>query len=384
MSNLEYTKIAIPEEQVADLYRRLAETRWPVSPEGTAWEYGTSLVYLRDVISRWLTQFNWREQEALLNQYTHVLASREGRWIHAALAKAEKSSQPPVLLAHGWPGSFVEFLEVAERLAHPEKFGGVPEEGVDVIMVSLPGCGLSSAPSTPMGPREIAKDVVALCQSLDIKKFFMHGSDWGAAVASWLAWDAPEILHGIHITSTIMQPTVNDESLLSADEKNYLAYRSSRGPWDSGYRVMQGTKPLTLSYALTDSPAGLAAWLLEKFQHWSESRHSESGPTINLDLLLTIISLYWFAGPGPASWIYRSLIDGTGLVFKADERVAVPTGLCRFQHDISPVAPPEWQERCYNIVARSEIDHGGHFPGLDAPAALSDDIRAFMTRVLQH
>jgi pimeloyl-ACP methyl ester carboxylesterase len=384
MSNLEYTKINIPEEQVADLYRRLSETRWPISPAGEPWEFGTSLVYLREVISIWLTQFNWREKEAHLNRYTHVRAPHEGRWVHAAVAKAEKSAKPPVILAHGWPGSFVEFLEVAERLAHPEKFGGMSEDGVDVVMVSLPGCGLSSAPSKPMGPREIARDLISLCQSLGIEKFFIHGSDWGAAVASWLALDAPDAVLGVHLTSAIIQPTLNDHSLLSNDEQDFLNYRSSRGPSDSGYRVIQGTKPLTLSYALTDSPAGLAGWLLEKFQHWSESRHAGTGPAIDLDTLLTIVSLYWFAGPGPASWIYRSLMDGTGLVFEDGVKVAVPTGICSFRHDISPIAPPEWQERCYHVVSRSEIDHGGHFPGLDASAALSDDIRSFMTLVLQH
>ena len=384
MSDLEYTKIDIPEEQVADFFRRLSETRWPVSPAGEPWEYGTNLVYLREVVSTWLTQFDWREQEAHLNRYTHVLAPSDDRFIHAALAKSEGSTKPPIMLVHGWPGSFVEFLEVAERLAHPEKFDGASEDSADVIMVSLPGCGLSSAPSEPMGPREIARDCVSLCKSLGIEKFFIHGSDWGAAVASWLALDAPDTLHGVHLTSAIIQPTLNDHSQLSSDEKIYLDNRSSRGPSDSGYRVIQGTKPLTLSYALTDSPVGLAAWILEKFQHWSESRHTETGPAIDLDLLLTIVSLYWFAGPGPASWIYRSLIDGTGLIFEDGERVRVPTGICSFRHDISPVAPLEWQERCYNVVARSEIEHGGHFPGLDAPAALSEDIRSFMALVLQH
>ncbi|MAC37441.1 MAG: multidrug MFS transporter [Halieaceae bacterium] len=383
MGNITYTKIDIPEEQISDLYRRLSDTRWPASPAGPAWEYGTSRVYLREVVDYWLNQFNWRENEAFLNQYTHVLAPYEGRLVHAVVVKAEESRRPPLVCAHGWPGSFIEFLEVAERLAHPEKFGGIPEDGMDVVIVSLPGCGLSSTPVKPISPREIAREWVYLAQSLGFQEFFIHGSDWGAAIASWLALDSPNTILGAHLTSAIIQPNLNDHSRLSQDEKAFLKARSERPPWDTGYRIMQGTKPLTLSYALTDSPVGLAAWLLEKFQHWTESRGSDTGPVIGLDSLLTIISLYWFAGPGPASWIYRFLIDGTALVFDEGVKVTVPTSICNFKHDISPLSPPEWQNRCYNVVQRTKIDHGGHFPGLDAPVALSENIRSFTENIVR-
>ena len=299
--------------------------------------------------------------------------------MHAVIMASDAGQRPPVLLAHGWPGSFVEFLEVGERLAHPERFGGHAEDGSTVIIPSLPGCGLSSAPDAPIGPREIAGDWLALMtDALGIDKFVAHGGDWGAAVASWLAADAPEVLHGIHLTSAIMQPELEANTKLSAEEEAFLNQRGSRGPWDEGYRVMQGTKPLTLSYGLTDSPAGLAAWLLEKYQSWGDARQTQSPPTIPLPDLLTIISLYWFAGPGPSTWIYRSWVDGTALKFPQGVRVEVPTAICSFRHDISPPSPDAWQQRCYDVVRRSAIDHGGHFPGLDAPQALAQDLSEFV------
>jgi microsomal epoxide hydrolase len=376
------TEINISNEAMADLSRRLRHTRWPVAPQGDPWKYGASLSYLRDVVEFWLREFDWRAKERKLNTYEHIVVPIHGRRVHAVVMLSEAGRRPPILLAHGWPGSFVEFLEVGERLAHPERFGGAAADGSTVVIPSLPGCGLSSPPAAPIGPAEIAADWLQLMtDTLDIDKYVVHGSDWGAAIASWLAVDAPDALHGIHLTSAIMQPDLPSGTELGAEEQAFLTQRANRGPWDEGYRVLQGTKPLTLGYGLTDSPAGLAAWLLEKYQSWGEAHKTQKPPNIPLPDLLTIISLYWFAGPGPSTWIYRSWVEGAALKFPAGVRVEVPTAICSFRHDISPQSPDEWQDRCYNVVRRSAMDHGGHFPGLDAPAALAEDLCAFVAEV---
>ena len=379
------TRIDIKEAQVLDLRDRLRNTRWPIAPEGKAWENGTSLAYLRDVVDYWLDSFDWRIQEERLNCHEHIVAPINGRNVHAVVMRSEKGERPPIVLAHGWPGSFVEFLEIGERLSHPERFGHDAKAGSTVIIVSLPGCGLSSPPKVPIGPREIAGDWLQLMtDTLKIEKFVVHGGDWGAAIASWLAVDAPEVLYGLHLTSAIIQPEISTVIDISDEEQVFLAQRENRSPSEGAYRVLQGSKPLTLSYSLSDSPVGLAAWLLEKYQAWGVSTGTQDPPSIPLQELVTIISLYWFADPGPSTWIYRFLIDGTGLKFPAGVRVNVPTAVCSFQHDVSPVSPASWQRRCYDVVQHSRIDHGGHFPGLDAPQALAKDLREFVASVCKN
>ncbi|MDA9625200.1 epoxide hydrolase [Luminiphilus sp.] len=377
------TTIAISDPQLFDLNQRLLNTRLPVAPQSRPWKYGTSLSYLRETIDYWRHEFDWRVCEQELNQFEHIAVPVGQRIVHAVIIRSDRGLRPPIVLAHGWPGSFVEFLEVGEQLAHPERFGGLAKDGASVIIPSLPGCCLSSAPAFPIGPREIAADWILLMrETLNVDKFFIHGSDWGAAVASWLAATSPNLLYGIHLTSAIMQPDLNLELRLSPAEEDFLKHRASRGPSDSGYRIIQGTKPLTLSYALTDSPAGLAAWLLEKYQSWGVSRGTDKSPAIDLHKILTILSLYWFSGPGPSTWIYSSLVDGTGLTFPEGTRVNVPTAICSFKHDISPPSPADWQKRCYKVVRRSAIDEGGHFPGLDAPNALVRDLLNFIDDVM--
>ena len=377
------TQFNISDETLSDLKDRLSRTRWPITPQGEPWTYGTSLSYLKDVINFWTNNFDWRDQERRLNSYCHVSVPINGRAVHAVVMRSEEGQGIPILMAHGWPGSFVEFLQVGERLAHPERFGGHPTEGSTVIIVSLPGTGLSSAPDIPIGPREIANDWRHLMSAtLNINKFVAHGSDWGAAILSWLAVDSPRLLEGIHLTSSIMQPDIAAETELDSDELSFINLRKNRGPWDDGYRVIQGTKPLTLAYGLTDSPSGLAAWLLEKFQSWGSARDTQNAPEIPIEQLLTILCLYWFGEPGPSTWIYRSWVDGTALKLPKGTRVNVPTGICSFHHDISPTPPKQWQERCYNVTWRTSVDHGGHFPGLDAPLALQKDISKFLTLLL--
>ncbi|MEJ6677334.1 MAG: epoxide hydrolase [Parasphingorhabdus sp.] len=374
-------RISVDQRQLEDLAKRLAQTRWPVEPEGSAWEYGTSQSYLRSVVDYWQAEFDWRKIEQQLNSYAHYRVPAAGKYCHAVVEKGSGKNPLPLVLIHGWPGSFVEYLPLIERLAHPEAFGYEADDGVTVIIASLPGAGFSDPPAGPTGPRDIGRMWHQLLTGqLGLSQYALHGGDWGAAVASWMAIDAPDSVRGIHLTSPILQmdPASLSEPL-SKEEEVYLIARAARGPWESGYRVMQGTKPHTLAYGLTDSPCGLAAWIIEKFHSWSSANGSDQAPPFSRDDLLTIVSLYWFAGPGPSTWIYRSLIDETGLRPGKGERVEVPTWLCRFGDDVSPQSPPSWQERTYNVTHRTEVAHGSHFPGLDAPEPLSADLKKFLS-----
>lgn len=379
-------RISVDQDQLADLAQRLANTRWPAEPEGSAWEYGTSQSFLRTAVDYWQAEFDWRKIEQRLNSYAHYRIPLAGKYCHAVVEQGSGANPEAVVLFHGWPGSFVEYLPLIERLAHPEKFGNDAEDGVTVIIASLPGAGFSDAPDKPTGPRDIGRMWHRLLtDEFGLPEYAAHGGDWGAAVASWMAINEPDHVRGIHLTSPILQMDPATLTVpLSEEEERFLTARAGRGPWESGYRIMQGTKPLTLAYGLTDSPAGLAAWIIEKFHSWSSSKGTDQPPPFSLDDLLTIVTLYWLTGPGPSTWIYRSFIDRTGLRPGAGERAEAPTWLCRFGDDISPESPPSWQERSYNVTHRTEVDHGSHFPGLDAAEALSADLAEFMVSLRQN
>jgi microsomal epoxide hydrolase len=367
--------IAVPQAVLDDLARRLDAVRWPVAPAGGAWTHGTSLGWMRELVGYWRDGYDWRAAEAGLNRFAHYRLPVEGRRIHAIVEEGSGKGLP-LLLLHGWPGSIVEFLDLIEPLAHPERFGGRAEEGVTVIAASPAGYAFSDPPDAPVGPREVAARLRAMMvEALGIPRFAVHGGDWGAAIASWMAFDFPEAVAAIHLTTAIMQPDPVD---LDEEEQAYLAARRDRGPWESGYQAIQGTKPLTLAYALTDSPVGLAAWILEKYRGWSAARYGDGPPAINRDALLTVVMLYWLAGPGPASWMYRFLVDGSAFRLPTGGRITVPTSLCLFGDDSSPAAPLQWQRRSYEVVRRTRVPHGGHFPGLDGTEALLADLRRFV------
>lgn len=371
--------IAVDDTVLEDLSRRLAATRWPIAPEGSPWAYGTALAWMRDLVDYWRDGFDWRAIEVRLNRFAHYRLPAEGRRIHAVVEPGSGDGLP-LLMLHGWPGSFLEFMQVVEPLARPAGYGGLAQDGITVIAASLPGYAFSDPPAAPIGPREAAATLLTMMrETLGIDRFYVHGGDWGAAVASWMAFDAPDAVSALHLTSAIMQPRVEEgDPPLREEERVFLDSRAGRGPWEAGYQMIQGTKPLTLAYGLTDSPVGLAAWILEKYRGWSPARSSDAPPPMDRDALLTVVMLYWLAGPGPASWMYRFLVDGTAFRLPPGGRIGVPTSLCLFDGDISPVAPLCWQRRSYEVVRRTVFPGGSHFPGLDAPEPLLADLRRFV------
>jgi microsomal epoxide hydrolase len=371
--------LQVPDQVLADLKQRLARTRLPdTEPKAAPWQYGTSLAYMRDVVDHWLNRYDWRKWEARINTFSHHKTTIGGKKIHFILEPGSGSNPLPLLITHGWPGSFVEFLDIIEKLAHPERFGGDSRDAFTVIAPSLPGYGFSDPPDAPIGPRDIAPIWSTLMtEVLGCQRYVAQGGDWGASITSWLALDHPKNLQAIHLNMIGLRAYVGkDTPPLSDEEKAWIERAQARRGQISAYQQIQGTKPQTLAYGLTDSPAGLAAWILEKFHGWTIP-DEDAAPPFDIDKLLTNVMLYWIGGINAANWIYVALVDGTAAALKAGEYVNVPTGVLLFPKDLASPPPETWIRRAYNLAQRNVSDRGGHFPAMENGDMLVSDMRTF-------
>ena len=371
-------RIAVADEVLTDLKERLARTRWPIEPKAAPWHYGTDLAYMRQVVEHWRDRYDWRLWEAKLNRFPHYKARLDGRHLHFILERGSGDNPLPLLITHGWPGSIVEFLDIIEPLAHPERFGGDVRDAFTVVAPSLPGYGFSDPPDLPMTPRDIARLWHRLMvDELGCERYVAQGGDWGACVTSWLALDHPDRLAAIHLNMLGLIPSAGaGTETLTEDEARWRESARRTTARETGYQQIQGTKPQTLSYGLTDSPAGLAAWILEKFHGWTIPGR-DAPPPFDLDHLLTNVMLYWLNGINASTWLYVSIVEGTGFFLKPGERVDVPTGLFLFPNDLILPAPESWARRIYNVQHRREAASGGHFAAMEHGPLLVDDMRAF-------
>lgn len=372
----------VADDVLADLKSRLARTRLPdAEPKGAPWRYGTSLAYMREVVAHWRDRYDWRKWEARINAFSHYKTNIGGKKVHFVLERGSGDNPVPLLITHGWPGSFVEFLDIIERLAHPERFGGDVRDAFTVVAPSLPGYGFSDPPDAPIGPRDIAPIWSTLMtEVLGCEKYVAQGGDWGAVVTSWLALDHPKNLAAIHLTMVGLRPPLGkDVPPLSEEEQTWAAMAQERRAQVGGYQQIQGTKPQTLAYGLTDSPAGLAAWILEKFHDWTIP-NKDAPPPFDVDHLLTNVMLYWIGGINAANWFYVSIAEGTAAALKAGEYVKVPTAVLLFPNDLpSPMPPEAWIRRSYNLTRRNIADRGGHFPAMENSEMLAADMRSYFS-----
>lgn len=382
--------IQVDDAVLEDLRRRLDATRWPEEPADAGWRYGVNLDYLKDLVAYWKDGFDWRAVEARWNALPHYTAEASGSGgypyqIHFIFEPGSGDSPLPLILTHGWPGSFVEYIDLIGPLAHPERFGGDVSDAFDVIVPSLPGYAFSSPPAAPINPPEIAHiwhDLMT--RVLERPRFGAQGGDWGSVVSSWLGARYPEAVAGIHLNMLGLAAhrsgggePVNDE------EQAWIKEARARLHRDGAYQAVQGTKPTSLNVGLTDSPAGLAAWIVEKFQAWSGTG-ADTPPPYDRDLLLANITLYWVTGSiGTANWLYTSIRQQGGIQLAAGEKVTVPTGFAFPAHDLAPQPPDTLIARAYNAVHRTDFPDGGHFLALDAPEALTTDIREFFRPLRQ-
>jgi len=372
-------KIEVPEETLADLKERLAQTRWPDELPGTGWDYGTNMAYLKELVDYWQNSFDWRAQEEAINRFSHFKADVDGLGIHFIHQKGVGPDPMPLVLTHGWPGSFFEMSKITPLLADPASHGGDASDAFHVVTPSMPGYGFSDHPTKPgMHVLRVSDLWVKLMKDgLGYDRFGAQGGDWGASVTAYLGFAYPENLIGIHLTSMVRPtPYMGPGSTpLSEAEQALLKQREEWMQAEGGYSHIQGTKPQTLSYGLNDSPVGLAAWLVEKYRSWSDCG-GDVESRFTKDELLTTITIYWAA---------QIINSSTRLYYetarhpwdmKQGERISVPAAMAVFPGEIS-LPPREWGERSYNVQRWTEMPCGGHFAALEEPERLAEDIRAF-------
>jgi pimeloyl-ACP methyl ester carboxylesterase len=369
-------RLEIPDSAIADLKTRLALTRLPDAAPGEAWQFGASVDYVRDLVGYWKDRFDWRAQEAALNAFPQFKVPLHDIDVHYLHVPGKGPNPYPLLLLHGWPGSVYEFLDIIPRLTDPAQFGGEAKDSFTVIAPSLPGYGLSFKSGQK---RFILQDITAcvhdlMTQALGIKKFAVQGGDWGAGISSLLAHSYPNSLAGIHINlmfagrDPASQPTL-EEARFAEEVAHWLKE-------ETGYQQIQGTKPQTLAFALTDSPAGLAAWITEKFRSWSDCDGVPEN-AISRDRMLANIALYWFTGAiGSSFWPYYGRLH-TPWPVSPKNPITVPTGYAAFPKEI--LRPPRSiASKAYTDIRRwTEMKKGGHFAAMEQPEALAHEIREF-------
>ena len=373
--------VHIPEPVLQDLRDRLTRTRWPDEIPNSDWDYGANLAYIKELVEYWRTQFDWRAQEEAINSFSHFKTEVDGQEIHFIHEKGEGPNPVPLIITHGWPSSFFELLKIIPLLTDPASHGANPEDSFDVVVPSMPGYGFSGWPTQRgMSPLKVADLwAILMTENLGYNRYGAQGGDWGASVTARLGFAYPDRLIGIHVTSvaggTISNYLGPGAPELSEPERSLLEERESWRQAEGGYSHIQGTKPQTLSYGLNDSPAGLAAWIVEKFRTWSDCG-GDVERSFTKDELLTNITIYWATQTiNSSTRLYYESQHSTWSLAQG-ERMKVPSGVAIFPKDISR-PPREWAERSYNVQRWTEMPRGGHFAALEEPQLLAEDIRAF-------
>jgi epoxide hydrolase len=374
-SDVEPFEIRVDDPVLEDLRERLSRTRFPDQIEGCGWEYGIPTEYLRELVRYWLEEYDWRAEEDRLNRFDHFRTTIDGQAIHFLHARSGHPDAFPLLLTHGWPGSIVEFLDVAPRLVDPQSFGGEPADAFDVVAPSLPGYGFSE-PTRSRGWDEerIARAWAGLMRRLGYPRYGAQGGDWGAQVTTRLALLDPDHCAGIHLNMPIgAQP--KEAGALTDEEQADLAAMRQFVKEESGYANEQGTKPQTIGAALNDTPAGLLGWIVEKFRAWSDCG-GDPETCFTRDQLITNVMVYWVTGTIASSarlyWESRHAASASGAL----PYVEVPTGVARYPKEVLRW-PRSWVEGQYRVVHWSVMDRGGHFAAMEQPDLFVDDVRSF-------
>ncbi|HYL57765.1 MAG TPA: epoxide hydrolase [Candidatus Acidoferrales bacterium] len=371
-------RIEVPDAVLADLNERLARTRFPDEVSDTGWEYGANLAYVKQLVEYWRTKYDWRAHERELNRFAHFKADVDGLGVHFIHEHGKGPNPKPLLLIHGWPGSVYEFMKIIPMLTDPAAHGGDAKDSFTVIAPSLPGYGFSDhARARAMNIQSIADIFQRLMTGvLGYKRYAVQGGDWGAAITSRIGEVHAASVYGIHLNMIAIGPTEGRNAPeLTPEEKVFLASMEKFRTHETGYQWIQGTKPQTLAYGLNDSPAGLCAWIVEKFRTWSDC-HGDVEKSFTRDELLTNVMIYW---------ITQSINSSTRLYYEARHhpwrlkpgtRIEAPTALALFPAELAR-PPRHWAERAYNVTRWTEMPKGGHFAAMEEPALLAADIREF-------
>jgi len=383
-------RVDIAPKILSDLQQRLSGTRWTSQIAGSGWDAGTDLGYLRELVGYWQHDFDWRRHERTLNEFEHFKTRVHDVGIHFIHQRGKGPAPFPLILTHGYPDSFYRFLKLIPMLTDPVAHGGRAEDAFDVVVPDLPGYGFSDKPAKHGAIFQV-NDLWAslMTDKLGYPKFGAHGGDWGSTVTEQLARSHPGSVLAIHLTDVpfghLLQKRPDD---LSPAEKRFFEHNDTWLPTEGAYATIQSSKPQSLAHALNDSPAGLAAWMVEKFRAWSDC-NGDIETRFSKDELLTQIMIYWatesigssflpyydFANAGALKWIQEGVKNWIG-------SSKVPAAFAIFPKDISQ-PPREWAQRFFNVQRWTEMPRGGHFAAMEEPAKLAEDIRAWFRQFRQ-
>ena len=378
MSILKTFKIDVCQRDLNFIFQKVSEYPWHEMPSDGGWQFGANIDFMKDLCKYWVEQFDWKRQEDKINLFDNFTAEVDGIEVHFIYERGSGSKPKPLIISHGWPGSIIEFIEIIDPLAHPERYGGNAEDAFDVIVPSLVGFGFSGKPPRPYGPRRMALIFNKLMtEVLGYKSYIAQGGDWGGTISTWLGYDYPKFCEGIHINIMTVRhyegpKGVEEELWASTFEEDQIP--------ENGYRILQATKPQTLSYGMMDSPVGIAAWIIEKFYSWSDNKRGDIETVFSKDVLLTNIMIYIITKTfNTASWIYYGREEEGGRVLsKKGKRVEVPTACALFPAEMSSWPPRSYVDRVYNVRQWTEMPSGGHFAAMEQPKFLIEDLRNFV------
>ena len=369
-------KIHVADSVLADLKERLGRTRFPGEIANSNWDYGTNLAYLKELVSYWRDRYDWRAAERRLNQFDQFTTNIDGLDIHFVHQRSKNPNAMPIAITHGWPGSVVEFTKIIGPLTDPAAHGGNVSDSFHVVAISVPGFGFSGKPSERgYGPERIAGILAKLMARLGYTRYGLQGGDWGSSISRFAAINDASHVAGLHLNFCLAGPPPGakdpNEGVTPAELERTRA-RQTFFDTERGYFLEQSTKPQTIGYSLDDSPAGLAAWIVEKFRSWSDVGGVVE-KKFTKDELLTNIMLYWVTQSGASS---ARIYYENQRAQPVQRRVEVPTGCAVFPKEIS-IAPRRWVEGQYNVTRWTEMPRGGHFAAMEEPDLLVDDVRAF-------
>jgi pimeloyl-ACP methyl ester carboxylesterase len=359
-----------------DLRARLRATRWADAPEDAGWSYGMDVTYLRRLVEYWADEFDWPAREAELARLAHVRVEVGGLGIHAVHVRAVGTVDAalPLVLCHGWPDSFWRYLKVIPLLTDPGAHGADPADAFDVVVPDMPGFGYSDRPGTPLDSVAVAGLWAELMGVLGYERFGAAGGDMGSHVSRYLALDHPERVVAVHRTDAGLPRYLGDPADLTPEERTWIEDAAAWGAAEGAYATMQSTKPQTAAVGLTDSPAGLAAWIVEKLRAWSDC-DGDVERRFSKDEILTLVTLYWLTGTiGSSMRMYRA--NAAIPPAQLARRVEVPSGFAVFGGDV--VRPPRaWLDRTANVVRATEPPRGGHFAPFEEPEVYTAELREF-------
>jgi pimeloyl-ACP methyl ester carboxylesterase len=372
---IEKFTVRVEEAVLDDLKERLARTRWPDQIDGAGWDYGAELGAVRELCEYWRDKFDWRRVETELNRYEHGTTQVDGQRLHFLHARSKHPNAFPLVITHGWPGSILEFMKILGPLTDPTAHGGRAEDAFHVVCPSIPGYGFSG-PTASRGwdVQRVAEAEIELMKRLGYARYGAQGGDWGSMISASIGRLDPAHCAGVHLNMAVAFPAA-DAPPLSELEQKWVAEFAAFQAGETGYQQIQGTKPQTLGYGLTDSPSGLCAWIVEKFRTWSDC-NGDLESVYTKDELLANVTLYWVTKTINSSIRLYYETMKSGRVGVTQGKIEVPVAMAIFPKELYK-PPRAWAEKLYNVQQYTVYEKGGHFAALEQPAALVSDVRRF-------